>query len=114
MIGSVRKIKVRAEHGLLAERGVGDDSMYVEEEARVTACKVRQVSFRHGSDVASDVFGQVLVVVFLTRRACQTQDEKTNVCKVATHLIPKGTEEVLHRSPVVFPELAQVFYKDFV
>jgi hypothetical protein len=41
--------------------------MHVEEKARVTACEVRQVSFRHGADVASDVFGQVLVVVFLTR-----------------------------------------------
>ena len=50
--------------------------MYVEEEARVTACKVRQVSFWHGADVASDVFRQVLVVMFLRRKqtACQTQD----------------------------------------
>lgn len=54
---SISKIKVRAEHGLLAERGTGDDSMHVEEEARVTACEVRQVSFRHGAYVALDVFG---------------------------------------------------------
>lgn len=71
MIGSISKIKVRAEHGLLAEGGAGDDSMYVEEEARVTACEVRQVSFRHGSYVASNVFWQVLVVVFLPQRSCQ-------------------------------------------
>lgn len=65
-MGSISKIKVRAEHGLLAERRARDDSMYVEEEARVTACEVGQVTFRHGAYVASDVFRQVLVVMFLT------------------------------------------------
>lgn len=39
--------------------------MHVEEQARVTACKVREVSFWHGADVAPDIFGQVLIMMFL-------------------------------------------------
>jgi len=96
----------------------------VEEQARVTACKVREVSFWHGADVAPDIFRQVLIMVFL-REGTQTgvsaaglvgEREKMEGGLVGwghiTHLVPKRAEEVLHRSPVVLPELSQVFYKD--
>ena len=55
--------------------------MHVEEQARVTACKVREVSFWHGADVAPDIFGQVLIMMFLMSK------EKTQTGVSATGLV---------------------------
>jgi len=41
----------------LAEEGVRDDRVHVKEQARVTACKVGEISFWHGADMALDIFG---------------------------------------------------------
>ena len=51
------KIKIRSEHGLLPEEGIGDDRVHVEEQAGVTACKVGEISFWHGADMALDILG---------------------------------------------------------
>lgn len=42
--------------------------MHVEEQVGVTACKVGEISFWHGADVALDILGQVLIMMFLYKK----------------------------------------------
>jgi hypothetical protein len=41
----------------MAEQGVRDDRMHVEKQAGVTACKVGEISFWHGTNMAFDMLG---------------------------------------------------------
>lgn len=42
--------------------------MHVEEQVGITACKVSEISFWHGADVALDILGQVLIMMFLYKK----------------------------------------------
>jgi hypothetical protein len=50
----------------VSEHALADDGVHVEEKAREAAREVREEAVRHAPDVPLHVFGQVLIVVFLS------------------------------------------------
>ena len=112
MTGLVAELVVGAEHRLGPEGGLGDHTVYVEEETRETSGEVCEETFRHRSYLPLDVVRQVLVMMFLQKASFSvTSLIKSNF---QTYLIPQSPQQILHRLPIILPELAQILNEPLV